>query len=447
MQGFCAKGVPCLLMNEGDAFLGFGAGRPVITVRAIAPAIPLAGLRAGSEPPVGRAQARKLAQIDSPRAWLIVVATFVSTLTAFFITYSFTTFFGAMREEFGAGSASTSMMFALTIFFLFVLGLPAGKASDRWGPRPVVLVGATVLIAGLLLTSRVNRLEVGFVTYGLGVGFGVACVYVPVVSQVTGWFERRRAAALGIAVSGIGVGTMLGPRVSQALIDDMGWRSAYRVLAMVAAVGFCITALLIRPAPTAAGAEPLNLRGLVRSPIFRSVYLAGLLMSLGLFVPFLYLKPYAESVGISPVDAALLLSVLGLGSIGGRVILGTFAGRMGVMRLYQACFVVLAASFLLWLGADDRYWMLATFAFILGVAYGGYVALSPAAAAELFGLAGLGSTLGAIYTAGGVGSLAGLPVAGFLQDTTGSYTTSIIGAMVVAVLGAAVLRRAITLAN
>ena len=91
---------------------------------------------------------------------------------------------------------------AVTIFFLFVLGLPAGRASDRWGPRPVVLVGAAFQVSGLLATSVVGRIELGYVTYGLGIGLGVACCYVPVVTQVTGWFERRRASALGVALDG-----------------------------------------------------------------------------------------------------------------------------------------------------------------------------------------------------------------------------------------------------
>ena len=376
-----------------------------------------------------------------------MAAAFISTLTAFFVTYSFTTFFSAMSEDFDSGNASTSVLFALTIFFLFVLGLPAGRASDRFGPRPVVIVGATVLVIGLVLTSWVDRVEYGFLTYGLGIGFGVACCYVPVVSQVTGWFELQRAAALGIAVSGVGFGTTLGPRVSQALIDDMGWRSAYRVLAVAAAVGFLLTAALVRPAPTMTGGEALDLRALFRSPIFRSMYIAGFLMSLGLFVPFLYLKPYAESFGVEPTDAALLLSILGLGSIGGRVILGAFGGRLGIMRLYQMCFVTLVAAFPVWFLAEGRYSLLALFAFVLGVAYGGYVALSPAAAAELFGLVGLGATLGAMYTAGGVGGLLGPPIAGFLQDATDSYTSSILGAMAVAALGVLVLRRAIRLAG
>ncbi len=71
-------------------------------------------------------------------------------------------------------------------------------------------------------------------------------------------------------------------------------------------------------------------------------------------------------------------------------------------------------------------------AVVLGVSYGGYVALSPAVAAQLFGMQGLGGTVGMLYTGSGVGALAGPPAAGWLIDTTGSYRVAEIAALVIA---------------
>ncbi len=373
----------------------------------------------------------------------MVAATFLSTATIFGITYSFTTFLDAMATEFGAGNGATALLFGLTIFFLFVLGLPAGRASDRWGPRPVVLVGCVVMVAGLLSTSIVDRIWLGYVTYGFGIGVGTACCYVPLVSQVSAWFDRRRAMAIGVAVSGIGVGTLLGPPLAASLIEANGWRWTYRFFAAVALVGLLGAAALVRRAPATVSTGPLTLASLAASPVFRSMYLAGLLMTLALFVPFVFLAPYAEERGVSSGAAAALLSFLGVGSLVGRLALGALVGRVGLLRLYQGCFAVLGGSFLIWLVGGSSYAALATFAFVLGTSYGGYVALSPAAAAELFGLSGLGSVLGALYTAGGIGGLAGPPLAGWLIDTTGGYTASIVTALVLGVVSVAVLRRAV----
>lgn len=181
--------------------------------------------------------------------------------------------------------------------------------------------------------------------------------------------------------------------------------------------------------------------------MFRALYLAGLLMTLALFVPFVFLKPYAEEHGIGSGAAAALISFLGAGSLAGRLVLGAVAGRLGVLRLYELCFVLLGGSFALWLVGGGSYIVLASFALVLGVSYGGYVALSPAAAAELFGLSGLGAVLGALYTAGGIGGLFGPAVAGSLIDATDSYTPAIALAMGLGLTAVLILHRAIKAAT
>ncbi len=381
--------------------------------------------------------------VDSLRGWGVVAATFIATTTLFSITYSFTTFLRAMALEFGTGNGATSLMFGLTIFFLFMLSLPAGRASDRFGPRPVVLFGCASMVLGLWLTSRVEAIHWGYATYGVGLGVGVACCYVPMVSQVSGWFERYRALALGIAVSGIGVGTLIGPPVANHFIETIGWRGTYEWAAIVALVGLLTAAALVARAPGTAEAAPVRLAALWRMPSFRSMYGGSLLMTLALYVPIVFLAPYAVSNGIGSGEAAALMSFLGFGSLAGRLCLGAFADRFGLLTLYQGCFVVLGGCFALWLFGGDRYVLLAGFALLLGLAYGGYVALTPAAAAYLFGTDGLGTTLGALYTGCGFGGLIGPVAAGWLIDRTGGFAAAIVGAMVIAGASVVVLRGAV----
>ncbi|MCP5029579.1 MAG: MFS transporter [Actinomycetia bacterium] len=383
--------------------------------------------------------------VDSARAWAVVAGTFISTATIFGITYSFGTFLNAMADEFDSGNGSIALMFSLTIFFLFVLGLPAGRASDRWGPRPVVVFGLTAIVSGLTLTSFVQNTATGYLTYGFGVGVGVACCYVPLVSQVSGWFDKQRTTALGVAVSGIGAGTMGGPPIVRRLVAEVGWRDSFRILAVVALVGLLIAAMLIDRAPLMADQDPPDLRRLYQSSIFRNMYGGIVLMSLALFVPIVFVVPYAEDHGISTGVAATLLTWLGSGSLLGRILLGPVAGKVGVLRLYQLCLALLGASYAIWLFAGSSYALLALFSFVLGAAYGGFVAVSPAAAAELFGLAGLGGTLGSLYTGAGVGGLFGPPIAGALIDATDSYRLAIIVALVLGLVSALAQSRAVHL--
>jgi MFS family permease len=107
--------------------------------------------------------------------------------------------------------------------------------------------------------------------------------------------------------------------------------------------------------------------------------------------------------------------------------------------MFMACFCLLPVGFVLWLAAGSSYGGLALFAVVLGVSHGGYVALSPEVTAQLFGVANLGSVLGALWTAPGVGGLLSPVLAGVLIDTAG-YTTTIFVALGLSILAVVVQR-------
>lgn len=367
--------------------------------------------------------------LDSRRGWIVVAATFLSTFTVFGVAYSFGAFFGSMADEFGSGKGATALMFSITTCWYFVFGLVSGKAADRWGPRPVMLVGAVCLGAGLLLTSRVESIWLGYVTYGTLVGTAVACAYVPMVATVGGWFVRQRTAALGFAVAGIGVGTLVAAPLAERLIDRYGWRDAYVIMGIAGTALLVVASLGAHRPPLDVDQPPVPLARLARDRSFLTMYAGTFLCSLALFVPFVFIADYAEDRGIGAGSAAALVAVIGAASVAGRLGLGALGARFGSTRLMQASFATLSASFLLWLGAGDRYWVLVAFALVMGVGYGGFIALAPAVAATLFGTTGLGGILGALYTAAGVGGLIGPPLAGAVIDGV-SYAAAIVLAMV-----------------
>lgn len=359
--------------------------------------------------------------LDSRRAWRTVGAAFLSMFAVFGVAYSFGAFFGPMSEEFGSGRSATSLVFSITAFLYFALGAVSGLAVDRFGPRPVLLTGAVVMGAGLLATSRVQSIEVGYATYGLGVGIGVACGYVPMVAVVGGWFERRRSAALGVSVCGIGLGTVVASPSAAALIDRLGWRTTYVVFAGFASAALVVAALLAEAPPRpVSGASAVPLRRVMRTRAFLLLYGSTLLLSLALFQVFVYLPSFAEDQGAGEVPAAALVAVVAGASIAGRLLLGPVADRFGRIRTYRASFLVLGLSFGLWLAAPSYGWLV-VFALVVGASYGGFIALAPAVVAEVFGTAGLGGLIGFVYTGAGVGALLGPPLAGELIDAAGYW--------------------------
>ena len=367
---------------------------------------------------------------EGRQAWLVVCAAFASMFTVFGAVYSFGAFFEPMAREFGIGQGLTSVLFAVTAFTYFGLGALSGAVADRLGPRRVVLAGALAMAAGLALTAVSPSFCIGCVTYGLGVGIGTACGYVPMVGAVGGWFDRRRALAIGIAVSGIGAGTLVVPPIAAVLIERLGWRQTDLVLAAVSLVVLVACGLAAEAPPVRAPA-PGGLGRVVRTRPFALLYGTGLFSGFALFLALVHIVPYALHMGSAPLAAAGLVSVVGVGSVAGRLALGGAAERLGPVTAFRVSMAILLLSYLVWLVAPG-YPLLAAFALALGLGYGGWVALSPSVMAELFGPEGLGGSVGALYTSAGIGALFGPPFAGFLVDATGGYRPAIVAAIALA---------------
>jgi len=240
---------------------------------------------------------RLRAGVDSPRAWLTVVATFASSFITLGTAYSFGAFFTSMADEFDSTRGATAVVFGLTTFSFFWLSLLTGRATDLWGPRPVLAFGSVAYLVAMLATSRVQSLAAGYLTIGLGVGIAAATGYIPMVATVGGWFERHRAAAIGLAVAGIGAGTLVLSPLSAALIDRVGWRDTYVILGLVGFAVLMVSTILVDRPPGQTGRQPSRLGFAARSAVFRRLWSSALCSGLALFVPFVFVGQYAKERG------------------------------------------------------------------------------------------------------------------------------------------------------
>ena len=411
-------------MADVEPFEGFGNGRPIVQTGGDAPLV-----RPAADEPRPAVPGPSFDGVDSARAWLVVAATFLGSAVTLGTVYSFGSFFEAMADDFDTGKGETAVVFGITTFAFFWLSLITGRLADRFGPRPVMLLGAASLFVGLILTSNVNSIAVGYVTYGAGAGLAAACAYIPMVAAVGGWFEARRATAVGIAVAGIGVGTLVMNPLVTWLLESYSWRSTFRIIAVVGSALLVVCTLLVARAPGAAGAAPSRFGDAARSPMFRRLWLAAMCSGLALFTPFVFVVPYAKDRGISASAAAWLVGLLGGASVISRIGFGALTKRYGTFRLFRVGLCLFPVGYLVWLAAGSSYLMLVLFVLVLGTGYGCFVAVSPLVLADRFGVVGLGSLMGLFYTTQGLGGLIGPPMAGRIIDGTDSYTSPMLLAL------------------
>jgi MFS family permease len=373
-------------------------------------------------------------QVDSTRGWAVVIAGAVGAGVAFGTVYTFGAFFDAMVDDFGVGRGPTALVFGVTLLAFFGTGLVLAPLADRLGPRRLVLGGAVLLPLGLVLTSRVDSVVGGYVTYGIGVGIGGSLVIAPLYTAASGWIVRRRPLALGVLATGNGLGTLILVPFAERLIDDHGWRNAYVILAVVDVVLIGIVWLVVRrpPIPPAPPAVAW-MKAVAATTAFRRLFLTTLVFSVGLYVAFGFVVDFAKAEGIESGDAALLVGLIGASSVVGRLGLTTVTGRISAVRLLQGCLAVPPVAFVVWLLAGDSYPLLVLFALLLGVGYGGFVALGPEVALGYFGVVGLGGVMGLIFLAFGLGGLIGPPFGGWLADASDGSTIPIGFAVVTSV--------------
>ena len=373
--------------------------------------------------------------------WVVVLAAFAVTFVGFGSVYTFSAFLEPLQRDFDASRGSVSLVFSLAGFLYFGMGIISGPLADRWGARPLVFVGMLLVGGGFALASVARTLLEVYLAYGLGVGLGVGCAYVPAVAVVQRWFVKRRGFASGLAVSGIGVGTLAMPPLAAWLIDAVGWRSAYLALGSLTAVIGVGMSLLIANEPRDKGTGPdgaamdmdaplspvagVAVGEAIRSPQFTCLYIACLISSFGVFVPFVHLVPYALDHQVSASSAVLLIGAIGVGSTVARFCLGTIADRMGRQPFLLAMFVGMAAALGIWALAAG-FWPLAAFAFLFGLFYGGWVAILPAVIMDHFGGRNVSTILGILYTSAAIGTLVGPSAAGFMFDASGSYLLPIL---------------------
>ncbi|HEX8168682.1 MAG TPA: MFS transporter [Beijerinckiaceae bacterium] len=374
------------------------------------------------------------------RGWSVVAGAFGVMFAAFGCTYCFSAFFTPLQEAFGASRAALSWIFSIAVFIYFLLGAVSGPLADRVGPRGMTLTGLAVIGLGLIVASQARELWQVYLGYGLGVGVGVGFAYVPAIGAVQRWFVRQRGLASGLAVSGIGVGTLVMPKVAELLINWAGWRGAFVVLGLFAILAGGLAALFIDGPPqrhgllpdggVAAGAvalptpEGMSLRDTVRARPFRLLYAACFFVSIGLFIPFVHLVPYAQDQGIPYATAVTLFTLVGLGSTLGRFLLGGIADRLGRRRSLGGMYFGVAVTMGWWYLADEV-WEVAAFALVYGTFYGGFVALAPALLVDYFGPRNASGIIGVAYTGVAVGTLIGPTFAGYAFDYTHSYDPAI----------------------
>jgi sugar phosphate permease len=341
---------------------------------------------------------------------------------------------GWSRQQVTSGNAYSKIAVAIVFGFL------AGRIVDRFGPRRLMLAG--IVMAGLALVglSYVTTLGAFYLFYAFN-ALGYVCGG-PLPNQVllSRWFDQARGKAMGIAYLGIGVGGALVPLLAFALTQSLGWRGALRALGILMILIALPAAYFVREpvaaAASARAAAKQSLKPILSRPAFLFL-LIGSMASIGAVGGTMQNLALYLSLDrkLAQVDVDATLSLILVGSLVGRLLMGWLADRWPKKRVMILIYLIVAAAIPPLFYAPTPA-MLKVCAFLFGIGLGGDYMIIPLMAAELYGVAIMGSVMGVVLTADSVAeSLVPMLVAS-LRDSTGSYAPGFAVLVTLAAIGA-----------
>jgi len=381
--------------------------------------------------------------------WIIVFSGFVLIFVLYGSYYCFGVFLKPMCKEMGWTRAVTTGAISLYMVVHGGFSIIMGSLSDKYGPRPVVLISTIAVALSYSLISFITQPWHLYVCLGILVGTGMGAAYVPPVSTVTKWFVQNRGLTLGIVASGVGVGQMILPPLMKYMIATYGWRISFLIMgAIILIVGIPASLLLKHPDngiddydnkqyqqnPVSDKNNIWSVKNAVKTSSFHLLMIIFMTLVFGISIILSQLVAHAEDIGIDPIKAAFILTLIGAGGIIGRITIGGLADRLGNKSMLPLCLIPQCFLFLTLLWANEL-WEFYTIAAFYGLTYGGTLPNILLMNARFFGVTSSGYIYGILIFGATTGGALGAPIAGYIYDITGHYDMAFIAGGIILLTG------------
>jgi OFA family oxalate/formate antiporter-like MFS transporter len=381
--------------------------------------------------------------------WVPLIGGVLGSTTCGALLYAWSVFINPLNAEFGWNRAEISIAFSIACLVFGLMTFPAGRLSDRFGPRKVVLIGSIIMGIGLVASGFINTKWQLYITYGVIAGFGGGLIYLPPIATAPKWWPDRKALATGLAVVGLGLGSIIMSKLAPYIIEISSWRNVFIYVGAVMALMAFIASLCLKVPPkgwkpegyieTGGSDSTDNSRDFThkettRTPQFWALWIAYFCGSFAGLMVIGHIGQLGIDRGLDAGTAYWAVAILGFANAATRVLIGYVADKIGIRISFIGIFVLQVIAMALLFPSGQIWWALWIIAALIGWNYGAMFTLFPATCLQYFGQTAQGSNYGLLFTAWGLAGFAGPFVGGWLKDTSGTYYAPfIVGAVVVAV--------------
>ncbi len=380
--------------------------------------------------------------------WWIVFASFlIGAYVAGVVFYGFTAFFEPIADEMGWSYTQISLASSLRGLETGLFAPIIGILVDRWGPRRLIFGGALITAAGLVLLGSINSLSIFYVSFAL-LALGISASTLTVLmAAVANWFHGKIGLASGIAICGFGFGGLLVPLINR-LIVIYDWRMTLTILAIGMLAIVIPLSLVFRQKPEDYGyvvdgkrkdlikhvgesnQRQVTERGIktsqaLKSGTFWRLAIATIYNTMVVSAVVTHVMPYLGTIRMSRSISSLIAAGIPLTSVFGRFGLGWLGDKFDRKTMAGiSCIAVGLGLICFGYTATIGIWALVLFLILFSTGYGGLLSLRAAITRVYFGRSKFGVIFGLLTGIGGLGSIIGPTLAGWIYDNWGNYQTT-----------------------
>ncbi len=392
------------------------------------------------------------------RAWVVVTAGFFMVFVLYGTYYCFGVFVKPISLTLGWSRATITGVIFVQMVLRGIFSIITGRLTDRYGPRAIVVVSTLFVVLGYALCFRINAPWHLYTYFGILVGIGMGAAFVVPVTVVTRWFNYNRGLALGIVSSGVGVGQVILPPLMRYIIMEFGWRASFAIMGVMVCVVGIPSALLLKNSTRYMVYPPngkdhgnrtksggitesqgnWSVTDAIKTSSFNLLLCTFIALTFGVVIIMSHLAAHVEDTGIDPLRAAFVLTLIGVGGILGRIMIGRACDGIGSKIMLTSCIIVQAFLMFSLIRAENL-WAFYTIATLFGLTYGGAVPCFVMMNAEFFGLTSSGAIFGTLFCGATASAAIGAPLAGYIHDVTGSYAIAFLTGGIVLTVGAVLI--------
>jgi OFA family oxalate/formate antiporter-like MFS transporter len=350
--------------------------------------------------------------------------------------YAWSVFVPALEHEFGWTRTQTSLVPTIASVLIASMFLVAGFLQRRIGPRSVATIGGLLFVSGLLLASYTQSLAMLYLTWGVMLGAGVGFGYLVPITVGSKWFPHHRGLVNGLAISIFAAGSGLFGPVAGLLVERIGWRAMFQVLAAIFFVFTMAGAYLLKDPPigyrgpatksTSArrpASHPVDVptSRVLRSPVFLALWGAYALGTTAGTMVISQLVPFARLAGLSAKTAAFALTIGAIGSASGRFFSGWFSDHLGRLQTLRAIIftsMLVTPMLYVWRAELLAFYVLLFFVYYC---YGTQLSVYAALAGDFWGTRYLATNYGFLFLAWGLAGVLGPVLGARVFVSTGAY--------------------------